>query len=178
MNTLKIPLLNGSSAEGGNDHYYMVIDSSVSWETARTEAAALGGYLVTITSQDESDWLMLNFGTDYRHIGAYQPNNDLEPDGNWQWVEESGDEWSYTNWANGEPNDSPADVKSEDVVMIWNEDGEWNDAYIGGIRPYFVEFNFNPNLPQEAAVPEPATVCLIPSGLLGAIARLKSGIKK
>ena len=28
---------------------------------------------------------MLNFGTHYRHIGAYQPNNDLEPDGNWQW---------------------------------------------------------------------------------------------
>ena len=51
-------------------------------------------------------------------IGAYREfGND------WKWVTE--EEWSYTNWATGEPNDSDNVVPDENCVTLWPM--AWND---------------------------------------------------
>ena len=84
-------------AAGGNDHYYDYVTSTLVWDDAKVAAESstyLGspGYLVTITSLDESDFV---FGTVaggeelYFWLGGYQDHaapDYSEPSGGWRWV--------------------------------------------------------------------------------------------
>ena len=47
------------AAAGGNDHYYEFIDngSSISWTAAKAAAENRGGYLATLTSALEDNWV-------------------------------------------------------------------------------------------------------------------------
>ncbi|MDP6601101.1 MAG: hypothetical protein QGH76_02250, partial [Phycisphaerales bacterium] len=45
--------------EGGNGHWYETIhvQTEICWSDARTQSEELGGYLVTITTQEEQDFV-------------------------------------------------------------------------------------------------------------------------
>jgi len=46
----------------GNGHYYQYFsDELLTWQEAKVRAESLGGYLVTITSQEENDWITATF---------------------------------------------------------------------------------------------------------------------
>ncbi len=87
-----------------NDHYYQYIeDSSITtWEEAKEYCESVGGYLVTITSQEEQDFVF-----DYIEplvddenvfIGIQNANNST----NWEtW--DNGEDVTYTSWGSGEP---------------------------------------------------------------------------
>ncbi len=110
---------------GGNGHWYEVIlvPTGISWTAARDAAIARGGYLATITSAQENDfvWGLISdpkywyeyagggFGGPY--IGGYQDRNSQdysEPAGGWQWVTD--EPWSYTNWMDGTPDNYSSPV--------------------------------------------------------------------
>ena len=83
----------------------------MSWEDAKTQAEADGGYLATLTSALENDFvwtLVASFAAQIQAdtqefwLGGYQTSYSDEPAGNWAWV--TGETWDYTNWAAGEPN--------------------------------------------------------------------------
>ena len=157
----------------GTGHYYDLVyhQEPVSWHEAKTEAESITylgtpGYLATITSQAENDFIvssLLNEATAAAFwLGGFQPNQDPAPDGNWEWI--TGEAWSYTNWAAGEPSDG-GDYPYEDVVEILGPPstaptGTWNDVYTGpleGRGSYVIEY----------PIPEPVTlVVLAASGLL------------
>jgi hypothetical protein len=64
------------------------------------------GYLATITSQAEHDFLlsvMASLGNPQCWLGGYQDPTNSPPAENWHWV--SGELWDYTNWGPNEPND-------------------------------------------------------------------------
>lgn len=100
---------------GGNGHWYEAFSAplGITWEAARDEAVLRGGYLATLTSQAENDfvfqavandpslWFAGTFGP---WLGGLQPAGTPKPASNWQWV--TGEVWSYTNWGIGEPNDA------------------------------------------------------------------------
>jgi hypothetical protein len=142
-----------SSAQGGNDHCYEAFTTLLTWYDAETIAEAsvfLGchGYLATITSQGETNFVSSNFPA-YCWLGGFQPPGSPEPDGGWQWVTD--ESWGpYTNWAGGEPSNSDG----EDGLIIWPS-GIWNDGHreslCGG---YIVEY----------PVPEPTTLFLLGLG--------------
>ena len=46
----------------GNGHFYTVTDSSMNWIDARTEATGLGGYLTSIGSLEELNFVRTTFG--------------------------------------------------------------------------------------------------------------------
>lgn len=102
------------------NHWYDIVEGPT-WEQAEANAQALNGHLVTISNQQEQDWLINNFDIEeygYLWIGF----NDIEQEGTWVWS--SGQEAPYTNWAGGEPNNNG----DEDfAVMNWIEPGLWND---------------------------------------------------
>jgi len=61
------------TADGGNEHYYegiavgyegIAVGGSISWGDAKIAAENSGGYLVTLTSQDESDFVYANLVND------------------------------------------------------------------------------------------------------------------
>ena len=144
----------------GNGHFYDVISVSgtISWEDANAAALAVGGYLATITSQAENDFvfLLVNNAT-YWHgssgpwLGGYQSPATNQPDANWHWV--TGEAWNYTNWQIGQPNDSGG--KAEDKLQFGFAPrvSTWNDIMsidpTPAYRPtaYVVEWDHDPVAP-------------------------------
>ncbi len=104
-------------AEGGNGDWYELVmpdshQDSYSWTQARQAADSmtydgLQGYLATVTSSGESNFLQVNFSSQlsddpanakYAWIGLFAPT----PTSGFQWV--TGEPLNYTDWASGEPN--------------------------------------------------------------------------
>jgi len=102
-----------------NNHVYQRFDVPATWGKAKTSCANKGGYLATITSQAENDWLYNNnvIKNKWLFLGA----SDSENEGQWKWI--TGEEWNYTNWHSGEPNNQG----NEDYLTM-NIDGSWNDG--------------------------------------------------
>jgi len=127
------------------------------WEQAKAEAEADGGYLVAIGSAAENQWITDNFlsivtGTHQVWIGY----NDLAVEGTWVWS--NGEPVIYINWDPGEPNNQ----NNEDYGAINNTFnthpiGTWNDMSTF-VQPGIIE------------VPEPASLSLL---ALGCIALMK-----
>lgn len=153
------------SASGGNDHWYELVVSStvLTWHEAKSAAEAAGGYLVTVTSQAETDFIVSAFGAQdiqLAWLGAYQDRNDpaySEPSGGWKWI--TGEPWLYTNWepASHEPNNSKG---IEDWIDFHGDSpsvvGSWADipSDSAGHFKYMVEY-----------VPEPHALLLLISGM-------------
>ena len=102
----------------GNGHYYLAVcaPGRISWQAASDAANALGGYLATPTSAEENAFVasLTNYPDFWYEdptyhvqmgpwLGAFQDPGGAEPAGGWQWV--TGEEWVYTNWWPGDPND-------------------------------------------------------------------------
>ena len=99
---------------GGNGHWYAAVqNTNSSWDELKIQAEQLGGYLVTITSTNESNWLWSTLASNPEYwagsigptIGLFQDSNSgdyNEPFGAWSWV--TGESFAYDGWGNGEPN--------------------------------------------------------------------------
>ncbi len=113
-----------------NQHQY-IITEIMSWQEAQNLAKNMGGYLVTINDEAENNWLVencLNQNTDFLWIGL----NDVEKEGNFVWV--NGEAVTYVNWAEGEPNNNPAQggenwgVLNGKANPFNRPEGTWSDA--------------------------------------------------
>jgi hypothetical protein len=124
-----------------NSHLYQRIDTPQTWSVAKTSCSNLNGYLATITSQAEQDWIVTNFGTGNTWLGGTDDGHE----GTWTWI--TGEPWSYTNWTSGQPDNAGG----EHFVHMWNgAAGKWNDWPAGIATAYLCEWNapveiYNPN---------------------------------
>ena len=170
-----------SSAAGGNDHYYqaVLIESQLSWVDARDAAVSMGGYLVTLHSEAENQFIydlvknnpsFWSVGLGGQSVGpwlgGFQLAGSPEPSGNWGWV--TAEPFSFTKWSSGEPNNHQG---NEHYLHIYsplsNTAGdEWNDIplydYPHSPPGFIVEFNENPN---PIPVPSAFLLCLFGIGL-------------
>jgi hypothetical protein len=130
----------------GNGHYYEVISTTNgpwNWQEAVDDAetrsfGGVFGHLVTITSQQENDFLRDDLDIpDSSWIGAFQPDGTGEPNDGWSWV--TGEAWGFTSWAVNEPNDAG---DNEDCGQWWTPDGTWNDiTCTNSYGTYVIEFD-------------------------------------
>ncbi|TAN46736.1 MAG: hypothetical protein EPN21_19640, partial [Methylococcaceae bacterium] len=158
--------------DGLIQHYYEYVSapSGISWTDAKTAAAlrsynGMPGYLVTITSQAESDYIHTSLPNSDAWIGASDHYTEINAatsattyanqstaDGNWYWVTgpERGTKFSsgnvspttitYANWTGGEPNGTNG---GEDYGQIYTS-GTWNDISNTNSRnAYLVEYSSN-----------------------------------
>ena len=107
--------------------YYYVSNTTSSWTDANSLATSIGGNLLIINSQEENDYLSsLVDGDEVFWLGLYQnieSPNFSEPDGGWELVD--GSDFVFTNWQNGEPNESG--FQSENYATVQFNLG-WNDG--------------------------------------------------
>ena len=111
-----------------NNHYYKVFDESVNWYNADKRCKEFGGHLVTITSKEEQaavQSILLYSGKKKNYY--WTAGFSIEKD-KWEWT--THEEFSYTNWSNGEPNN---DLGNEFIIAIYNS-GEWGDCPADGIE--------------------------------------------
>ncbi len=127
----------------GNGHYYkaVYVPKGISWTQAKAAAEREGGYLATITSSKENEfvfrlidedrfWSVFVFSDGKSckgpWIGGYQEDGAREPNGGWKWV--TGEEFRYKKWASGQPNDFG--VPNENRLHYYNLGKRrkyWND---------------------------------------------------
>lgn len=164
--TLEVSLVGANEVFfPGTGHLYEYIASVGDWNTASTAAQLLTrygatGYLTTITSQEENDFVAARL-TNAGWMGA----SDAAVEGEWRWVagpeagtqfwagDETGGAVSgrYENWASGEPNDASS---NEDCAQFLSGgSGEWNDLPCAGtdLPGYVAEFGAPGDMPTVVA---------------------------
>ena len=158
-----------------NGHWYTVVQEELSWSDARLAAENLtfmgeSGYLATITSHEEQNFIFTNFfsAVSASWIGA----SDMAVEGQWIW--ETGPEagiqfWQglgiccggtpvnneYSNWGGiFEPNNIGENENFAVIEFLpeFPGDGGWNDLPGNFNRAYIVEFGGFEN----TTVPEPS----------------------
>ena len=155
LNTLYNPL---------NGHFYEYISSGLSWQAAFAAATnrtfqGMRGYLATVTSQAENDFIQtklqadawIGASDDFNYINAAVGStlyaNQSASEGKWYWVSgpEAGTQFmtsngspisgKYSNWRGGEPNNAGNENYAEFYVS-----GGWNDLNGSQGLPYVVEY--------------------------------------
>lgn len=136
-----------------NGHYYEFVNTPVSWADASTGAASrqkfdMTGYLATITSQSENDFIASKVNAPSVWIGA----SDDAVEGEWRWMTgpEAGTQFwqgaaagttvsgSFAAWAASEPNSS-----GNCGLTNWGSPlGRWDDQPCNGsnLKSYLVEY--------------------------------------
>jgi hypothetical protein len=124
------PSLTGfTSQQNYNGHSYYRSTGTAFWTDARAACTNMGGYLVTITSSAENNFIFGIWPSGW--IGL----TDEVTEGIWRWV--TGEAYSYSSWNPGEPNNSG----NEDYVQFVGG-GRWNDLPNGYSLPYVLEFDY------------------------------------
>lgn len=98
-----------------NGHTYSLYVAKMTWDEAKAWCESNGGYLCTITSEEEQatvQSIIVNQSSSW--LGA-----ERGPDNQFRWI--TCEPWSYANWSEGEPNST-----LENCVHI-KDNYEWND---------------------------------------------------
>lgn len=153
------------ASQGGNGHLYELVltGSPIGWDAAKAACEARGGHLATITSAAENDFVanLVVAGGRNAFLGGYQIDPSAPADVGWTWV--TGEAWSYTNWAGGEPNDQGS--PSEWVLEMWTN-RQWNDVPNAGSG--YAEYAY-----VFESVPAPGAATLVSMALLSSRRRTR-----
>lgn len=156
------PLTQWAIADGGNDHFYQVFsrENFIQWSDASAHAQSLGGYLATLTTALENDFVRALTQSENGWLEAWIGLTDEVDEGVFLWV--TGETSAYTNWYPGEPNNDP-DFNGEDYAIINPPvippdliGGTWNDLpnNPARVKAWVVEWQERP----LSSVPEPSTL--------------------
>ncbi|MFT3844651.1 MAG: lectin-like protein [Lacibacter sp.] len=163
----------GNLVAGSNGHFYEYVSTGASWTTAKTNASVrnylgLNGYLATITTQDENDFIKqklsadawIGASDDYTQINAATGTstfaNQAAAESNWYWVtgpsNEKGTSFStgngtpagvsnrFKNWNAGESNNAGGNEHYAQIYSSGSNPGKWNDLPNTSSLGYVVEY--------------------------------------
>ena len=140
----------------GSIHYYNAVaaPAGINWHEASDSAQQRDGYLATLTSNSENDFVFdLVYSCTYWYsrpgshfwagpwLGGRQRAGAPEPDSGWEWV--SGETLSFVNWSPGQPNN----VGNQDAINFGESQFCWLPTWSDissldtAIRGYVVELS-------------------------------------
>ena len=110
-------------------HTYEVIAGDLSGEDAKNACEERGGYLATITSEEEYEKISEmadRSGLTYLWLGA-KLQSDTEEWKQAGWI--TGEDWTFDNWYPGEPSRQDTDGTKELFLCMWK--AKYNEEEIG-----------------------------------------------
>jgi hypothetical protein len=142
-------------SDGGNGHWYQVSLSTpgISWMAADASATTVGGYLASVRSSSEAEFVEALANT---ISGAYTVNagNQVGPwlggariggTSGWRWT--SAEPWDFTQWCAFEPSGGSSEpyvhLMRNGATVCWND--RENNAFGVGNPSYFVEWSADCN---------------------------------
>lgn len=149
---LTISLVNADYLTS-NGHFYQYVGTGVTWTEARDASAmtsyyGLQGYLATISSEEENQFVLSKI-KDISWLGGSDENNETV----WKWVTGPVSERtqfstgstpygeSYTKWRSGQPNNqNDQDYLAMDDESSTYPAGEWNDRPNSDSRHFIIEY--------------------------------------
>ena len=180
------------------NHFYEFVPGYYTWQQAKIAAEkrnhnGLQGYLATITSGIENNFIVSNFGVS--GWGGWIGASDEQKEGIWKWVTgpekgtvflQNGKAIGYDNFFTGQPDNNLA-IENYAHIWTWGKKGSWNDlpndpkfwvpnipeAYKIG---YYVEYGGLEATPSDnpKSVPEPSSMLsLLAFGTFGVSSLLK-----
>ena len=121
---------------GGHLYCLFFDDSDPSYENIVSTWEWFGAHLATITSEQENA-AIYEYLNKYGWKDVYFGLSDAEIEGSWGWC--TGEPFTYSNWANGEPNGGTR----ENFCMYYHGSpaGTWNDGVFDPSTGYLVEWD-------------------------------------
>ncbi len=140
-----------------------IAGGATAWAEVKAACESLGGHLAVISSEEENDFLFdyAAVNTSSGYDSTYFGYSDTETEGVWKWVTD--EEVTYTNWSDGEPNNSNG---NEDFACFWTNlpNGTWNDGHmIIGTFNYLCEWEVDAADAPETEAPE------LPDGIVNLV---------
>ena len=146
--------------DGGNGYSYLAVAApgGITWAEANRIARSVDGYLATITSPEENDFITKLVNNDVYWsefgenaiagpwIGGYQLLGSSEPSDGWRWI--TNEPLTYTNWGQGMPDNSSEVSSNKNCLHLFqltskgNSKTVWDDLPedYPGIHGYVIEF--------------------------------------
>jgi tetratricopeptide (TPR) repeat protein len=134
-----------------NGHWYARVEvpqsRQVTWREAKALAERMGGYLATITSPAENDYIVTTLGAEsvrYCWLGGYKNGSSRSSRGEgWAWL--TAERWTFAKWAPGEPNGWGGPEQGLQFASN-GPPGSWNDHPAVGqlMHGFIVEWNQRP----------------------------------
>jgi len=155
--------------DGGNGHYYEVVSvpGGISWTDAKAAAELGGGYLATITSQEENDFVYSLVDNDiyWGVFGSVRVNGPwlggfheaVGIPSEWKWV--TGEPFTYSNWDSTQPDYLIASGQTQNALHFYgfgtslgDRTPMWDDDW---------QFSVNELAYVVETVPEPSSIALL-----------------
>merc|ERR1719312_1353044 len=108
-----------------NQACYKYVDSAKTWEDAESMCQGqtwqgVQGHLASVHSEEENI-----FVASLAEETIWLCHHDLHQEGQWTWTD--GTEFSYSNWAKGEPNNAGNSEDCMEIASPTSEEKQWND---------------------------------------------------
>ncbi|MGV3664441.1 MAG: protein kinase domain-containing protein [Prosthecobacter sp.] len=142
-------------------HYYQVVDAQTNFNEAQRHAASLGAHLLTISSQEEMDWLDQALPPLLRKVPQWMATiGARRENGAWTWV--TGEPWKFTRWDDGGAAAAGEPQKNFALKLTAKGDTRavWGTGHFDGSRSFIIEWD---GMPQSLPAPVVATPSPVPA---------------
>ena len=114
-----------------NGRSYLPIPKTLNWNDADLLCKAMNGSLLWIADEDENNWVKNTFDIP---LPIWLGGEKDDADGEWKWS--SKEAFSYSNWAEFEPNCT--DGRENRIIMT--KQGQWLDADPAELRTFIIKW--------------------------------------
>jgi len=133
-----------SSSEGGNNHWYRLVTTPMTWHAAQEYAESLGAHLATPTSPGENQFVRNLAGDLVEQVsgvwlGASAPPGQGNDPNAYTWV--TSEAWSWTNWHPLRPNYT----FECGLAFRFAYGDQWNNIPTSSVVPFVIEWSALPD---------------------------------